>query len=719
MPTYAKVYAKTLSLITLLLLITACGGGSEPSPKEPPPIEEPPIIDPPPVEEPPSSVTQLPVNQITHAYFRDQDGDARKLSGTVVIEAADIIADDPAKVESLWLYWANTAGEQQGDVWLKTAVTDTYQIDIPAQTDIPDSISGLIVYPHNEIGQATQGHYIPFHDFTSNVGLSGFGGNEQQSWEYGGDRPTIAIQRTNQQGGLCQFDNGLVSVIHMNNTTDQVWEDNSGNNMPNQADDDAFPPYSFLCEQAPVHNSDVIEDDIGVWTYSTLNDAMFYGTLVYDSFVKYLGEPPLAEKLRIRVHYGHEFAAPVYWDGAYANFGDAYALYYSMASLDAIAHEIGHGVLNRISDLNMYQRELSTDARTLHEAFSDISGVMAKYEFTGHSDNWIHGEESHGRTRHLNKVETESGAITSFLDYDDAGDNFYLRIGMISYPFYLLSNQWGLAQTYQVYLASAKQCWRAQSTLMEAAECIKQQAILAGLPAEDVIAAFKTVKIQLFEQGALSHFTVEKFKLRTEFSENSRSTNQVTQWLWDFGDGNTSTAQSPEHTYAQSGNYQVTLAVTDQSNDQDTFTRVLDVTDEYCPISPLTEDNTITKIEFDGNKLAYNANEYDYTDSVINLNSSDKVVVDIEGASLATESSNQWRIWIDLNDNGIFGDTSEELLVSQYAAKGAPYGVNTEIDLTNIPFSGEPKYMRIIGDFFVMSACYGRTGEALDLRVTW
>jgi len=725
MPTHAKVYVKTLSLITLLLLITACGGGSEPSPKELPPIEEPPIIDPPPVEdpppieEPPSPVTQLPVNHITHAYFRDQDGDAGKLAGTVVIEAADIIADDPAKVESLWLYWANTAGEQQGEPWLKTAATSVYQVEIPAQTDIPENISGLIVYPHNDIGQAAQGHYISFHDFTSNAAMSGFGGNEQQSWEYGRDRPAIAIQRSNQQGGLCQFDNGLVSVINMNNTIDQAWEDNAGNNMPNQADDDAFAPYAFLCDQTPVHNSDVIEDDIGVWTYSTLNDAMFYGTLVYDSFVKYLGEPPLAEKIRLRVHYGNEFAYPAYWDGAYANFGDAYGLYYSMAPLDAIAHEVGHGVLNRISDLNMYQRELSTDARTLHEAFSDISAVMAKYEFTGHGDNWLHGAESHGLIRQLDKIETESGAIASFLDYDDGGDNFYLRIGMISYPFYLLSNQWGLAQTYQVYLASAKQCWRAQSTLTQAAECIKEHAVLAGLPAEDVIAAFKTVKIQLFEQGALSHFSVEQFKLRTAFSDSSRSTSQVTQWLWNFGDGNSSTEQSPEHTYAASGNYQVTLAVTDQSNDQDTFTRVLDVTDQYCPISTSTEDETITKVSFDGNKLGYDPSEFDYTDNVMHLNSSAKVVVDIEGVSLATENSTQWRIWIDLNDNGIFGDTSEELLVSQYAAKGTPYGVNTEIDLTNIPFSGEPKYMRIIGDFFVMSACYGRTGEALDLRVTW
>ncbi len=36
----------------------------------------------------------------------------------------------------------------------------------------------------------------------------------------------------------------------------------------------------------------------------------------------------------------------------------------------------------------------------------------------------------------------------------------------------------------------------------------------------------------------------------------------ITGWNWDFGDGNTSTAQNPNHTYAAGGNYNVTLTVT-------------------------------------------------------------------------------------------------------------------------------------------------------------
>lgn len=38
-----------------------------------------------------------------------------------------------------------------------------------------------------------------------------------------------------------------------------------------------------------------------------------------------------------------------------------------------------------------------------------------------------------------------------------------------------------------------------------------------------------------------------------------QSTGTVTDWLWDFGDGNTSTSQNPTHTYAGPGQYTVCL----------------------------------------------------------------------------------------------------------------------------------------------------------------
>lgn len=39
------------------------------------------------------------------------------------------------------------------------------------------------------------------------------------------------------------------------------------------------------------------------------------------------------------------------------------------------------------------------------------------------------------------------------------------------------------------------------------------------------------------------------------------STGEITDWLWDFGDGRTSTRQNPIHIYWQAGNYTVSLTV--------------------------------------------------------------------------------------------------------------------------------------------------------------
>ena len=70
-------------------------------------------------------------------------------------------------------------------------------------------------------------------------------------------------------------------------------------------------------------------------------------------------------------------------------------------------------------------------------------------------------------------------------------------------------------------------------------------------------------------------FTPDKtsgvFPLTVTF--NDRSTGNVSSWNWNFGDGNTSTEQSPSHTFATAGKYTVSLQVTDgTSNDSESKT---------------------------------------------------------------------------------------------------------------------------------------------------
>ncbi|MCE2594493.1 PKD domain-containing protein [Motilimonas cestriensis] len=713
----------------IFLLLTACGGGSTPSftdgPKDPI-IDEPkdPIIDEPkdPItDEPSNPIINKPTNQISHAYFLDQDGATGKISGTVTLQAPEVDESSPAKPESVWVYWADAQGNKFGEAWLKTNSNDIYQLEIPINTTIPKDISSLLLYPSNVIGQASEGTLVTFRDFTSNVLLSGMGGNEKSAWEYGIQRPKIPIQRLSN--GLCIFDNGLVSVTHMNNTKENNYQSVNHYLQPKEPDDQAFPPFSFLCDEQPVHNSDHITDEVGVWTYSAINDAMFYGTVAYHAFVKYLNEPPWDEKVRLRVHYDDLYSNNAFWDGAYANFSDAYLQFYSTVSLDIVAHEISHGVLSRISPLNIFQEDISVDARTIHEAFGDISGVMAKYELTG-NDNWIHGQETHGPVRQLNQIQTEPDAITSFLDYEKAGDNYYLRIGMLTYPFYLLSQEWGVEVAYNVYIHAAKNCWPTTVTLPQAAQCIKQQAGDLGLSEDTVITAFKTVKIKLFEEGVLSHFTAEQFKLRTQFYDNSQTTNQVTEWLWDFGDGHTSNEQNPEHTFAQPGNYQVTLTVRDQSNNQthfqDSFVRTIAVTDQYCAIGSLETENSIAHVTINNLDINFDPNEANYTETPIILDGVQDLVIDIKGNNQSSSKAITWKVWIDLNDNGIFGDTNEELVIKEETENELSYQFQAQVDLSRLPNDNTPKYMRISGDYGAMTTpCQSNIGEALDLTINW
>ncbi len=52
----------------------------------------------------------------------------------------------------------------------------------------------------------------------------------------------------------------------------------------------------------------------------------------------------------------------------------------------------------------------------------------------------------------------------------------------------------------------------------------------------------------------------------------------LASYMWDFGDGNSSTQPNPMHTYGDVGSYMVTLTVTDNRGAQDTDTRFVRVT---------------------------------------------------------------------------------------------------------------------------------------------
>jgi len=74
--------------------------------------------------------------------------------------------------------------------------------------------------------------------------------------------------------------------------------------------------------------------------------------------------------------------------------------------------------------------------------------------------------------------------------------------------------------------------------------------------------------------------------LAVQFSD--QSTGPVTTWNWNFGDGATSSTQSPSHTYGSAGNYTATLTVGGSSGQTSSASRVITVTNAPAPLSTVT-----------------------------------------------------------------------------------------------------------------------------------
>lgn len=78
---------------------------------------------------------------------------------------------------------------------------------------------------------------------------------------------------------------------------------------------------------------------------------------------------------------------------------------------------------------------------------------------------------------------------------------------------------------------------------------------------------------------------------RVHFVNNSQTISTGSQYFWDFGDGSSSTAESPSHSYQTSGVYQVTLVVRDAGscNFSDTLTKsILVLTNHQATLPELS-----------------------------------------------------------------------------------------------------------------------------------
>jgi PKD repeat protein len=162
--------------------------------------------------------------------------------------------------------------------------------------------------------------------------------------------------------------------------------------------------------------------------------------------------------------------------------------------------------------------------------------------------------------------------------------------------------------------------------------------------------------------------------------QSTDSDGTVVGWSWNFGDGGTSTAQNPTHTYPSPGTYSVTLTVTDDDGATDSVTKDVSVTLQYCASSSSSDSFHITR--FDLGSFSNSSAGSTYTD-FSNL----IIYVDPGGSYTTTVKVNDsfWtgytRIWIDYNRDGDFEDANEKAF--EKAQSGG-----TISGTINIPSSG-------------------------------
>ncbi|MCB0429982.1 MAG: PKD domain-containing protein [Flavobacteriales bacterium] len=78
--------------------------------------------------------------------------------------------------------------------------------------------------------------------------------------------------------------------------------------------------------------------------------------------------------------------------------------------------------------------------------------------------------------------------------------------------------------------------------------------------------------------------------LKVDFTDLTLSDSTITNWYWDFGDGNTSTQQNPTNIYVNDTDYTVKLVVVNELGCTDSITHVIEVGTKIPPNFTVDED---------------------------------------------------------------------------------------------------------------------------------
>ncbi len=392
---------------------------------------------------------------------------------------------------------------------------------------------------------------------------SGPGGNLKIGlYEYGTDYPYFEVA---QSGSTCTMNTTNVKTVDLNGGI-------SGTTA-----------YSYACFR------NTHKEINGA--YCPLNDAHYFGKMVFDLYNTWYGVPPLTFKLTLRVHYG-TYYENAFWDGSTMTFGDGYTTFYPLVSLDVVAHEVSHGFTEQNSNLTY-----SGKSGGINESFSDMAGEAAEYFMRGTNDFMIGYDiiKGSGALRYMEDPALDGNSIGSALDYY-SGMDVHHSSGVFNKAFYTLANTsgWDTHKAFDVFVKANQLYWTPSTDFDEGAEGVRDAAIDLGYSVSDIVNAFAAVDVFISSgSGPTANFTSSVSDLTVSFTDTSTNTTGTNvAWEWDFDDGNTSTSQNPTHTYSAYGDYDVSLKVTDNNGLWHQTQKTVAVDDPskgYCGVNPNTE----------------------------------------------------------------------------------------------------------------------------------
>ncbi|MEI8596024.1 M4 family metallopeptidase [Photobacterium sp. Hal280] len=297
---------------------------------------------------------------------------------------------------------------------------------------------------------------------------SGPGGNTKTGqYQFGVDFPNFMVEKN---GTTCTMNTSAVKTVDLNGAT-------SGYNA-----------FSYNCPtDSNANNHKQING-----AYSPLNDAHYFGQVVFDMYKDWLNSAPLTFQLTMRVHYGSQYEN-AFWDGSAMTFGDGYSTFYPLVDINVSAHEVSHGFTEQNSGL-----EYRNMSGGINEAFSDIAGEAAEFYMRGSVD-WVVGSDifkQSGGLRYFDQPSKDGRSIDHASQYT-SGLNVHYSSGVFNRAYYLLANKsgWDARKGFEVFAVANQLYWTANSNFDQGGCGVVKATQDLGYNTADVVDAFNTVGV--------------------------------------------------------------------------------------------------------------------------------------------------------------------------------------------------------------------------------